>query len=858
MGTPILERDEALGRLETLAMAAGEGTGHSIFVTGEAGAGKTALLRAFEARMSGARAFRGACEDLSIPEPLGPLRDIALDAGIDLNELWVNEGDRLSAFLTLLAAIEGSEDTALLLIEDLHRADEATLDFVRFAARRLRTRRILMVVTARDDEKEGRPQLRRAMAGVSSSDTTRIALEPLSAKAVSRLAEGSGQSPVELYRITGGNAFYVTELLRGGGNDALRSVQDMLLHRLARLPADTQRALEAVSVFPRRAERDWALEIAGVGDSALDPAVDNELVQDDGTYVAYRHEIARLAVETALRPTQRQRLNAALLGKMQADGLVPNARQMHHARAAADSRQITRLAPLSGREAMAAGANRQAADYMSIAVDLADKRDEAAFAELLFDAGEACRFISRLTDAMGYFERALDIVGADKTLRGRILQRLSRVKWTVGQKAQARTLGDEAIAVQEGADTEELAMALASRAQIAMSDYEMEESWPLAQRALEMARRLGRSDIVSHALSTQSLTGLFDSSQMNALYTESIAAAKAAGSPINQVRSISNGGVVNWYGLRFSEALDLFDSAIATAYETDTFEQIDFHQGFRVNVLDRLGCWDDALVTASDILSRPLEQSSPAIMLRLTVSRIAMRRGESDGAEHLTDITALMGDEEDARHICDVACLVAERVWLGLQDKVSSQAAMKAALAIPINPMLKEEFLDWLRRIDPTLLPDGLNGLHEPYRAAMAGDWKAAATLWHRAGDPYRQALALAEGDAEAITCALQILDRLGAARVRHAVIVKARERGLTVEAPATPRATTRANPAGLTKRQMQVLGLLGEGLSNAAIAERLFVSAKTVDHHVSAILGKLEVASRGEAAALARDSGWV
>ncbi len=858
MDTPILERDEALGRLETLALAAGEGTGHSIFVTGEAGAGKTALLRAFEARMSGARAFRGACEDLSIPEPLGPLRDIALDAGIDLDELWVNEGDRLSAFLTLLAAIESSEDTALLLIEDLHWADEATLDFVRFAARRLRTRRILMVVTARDDEKEGRPQLRRAMAGVSSSDTTRIALEPLSARAVSRLAEGSGQAPEELYRITGGNAFYVTELLRGGGNDALRSVQDMLLHRLARLPADTQRVLEAVSVFPRRAERDWALEIADVGDSALDPAVDNELVQDDGTYVTYRHEIARLAVETALRPTQRQRLNAALLGKMQADGLVPNARQMHHARAAADSRQIARLAPLAGREAMAAGANRQAADYMSIAVDLADKRDEAAFAELLFDAGEACRFISRLRDAMAYFERALDIVGSEKTLRGRILQRLSRVKWTVGQKAQARTLGDEAIAVQEGADTEELAMALASRAQIAMSDYEMEESWPLAQRALEMARRLGRTDIVSHALSTQSLTGLFDSSQMNALYTESIAAAKAVGSPINQVRSISNGGVVNWYGLRFSEALDLFDSAIATAYETDTFEQIDFHQGFRVNVLDRLGCWDDALVTASDILSRPLEQSSPAIMLRLTVSRIAMRRGESDGAEHLTDINTLMGDEEDARHICDVACLVAERVWLGLEDKASSQVVMKAALATPINPMLKEEFLDWLRRIDPTLLPDGLNGLHEPYRAAMAGDWKAAATLWHRAADPYREALALAEGDAEAITYALQILDRLGAARVRQAVIVKARERGFAVEAPATPRATTRANPAGLTKRQMQVLGLLGEGLSNAAIAERLFVSAKTVDHHVSAILGKLEVASRGEAAALARDSGWV
>ena len=858
MDTPILERDAALGQLETLARAADGGTGHTVFITGEAGAGKTTLLRAFEARMGGTRAFRGACEDLSIPEPLGPLRDIALDAGVDLDALWMNEGDRLSAFLTLLTAIEGSQDTALLLIEDLHWADEATLDFVRFAARRLRTRRILMVVTARDDEMEGRPQLRRAMGGVTSSDATRIALQPLSADAVGLLAAGSGQSPAELHKITGGNAFYVTELLRGGQDDALRSVQDTVLHRLGRLPPDTQHVLEAVSVFPRRAERDWALEIAGVGEAALDPAIDSDLVEDDGEHVAYRHEIARLAVETALRPTRRRALNAALLAKMQADGRVPNARQMHHARAAADSAQIARLAPLAGREAMAAGANRQAADYLSIAVDLADPKDEAAFAALLFDAGEACRLVSRLSDAMGYFERALDVVGSEKTLRGRVLQRLSRVKWTAGQKAQARTLGDEAIAVQEGPDTEELAMALASRAQIAMSDYQMEASLPVAQRALEMARRLSRTDIVSHALSTQSLAELFDSSQKNALYRESIAAAEAARSPINLTRSMSNAGVVNWYSLRFAEALDLFDSAIATAFETDTIEQADFHQGFRVHVLDRLGRWDEALQTALDILSRPLEQSSPAIMLRLTASRIAMRRGDSDGSEHLEDITALMGDEEDGRHICDVACLIAERAWLGLEEKGRAQALMNEALALPINPMLKEEFLSWQRRVDPTLLPAGLNGLHEPYQAEFMGDWKAAAACWQRAADPYREALALAEGDAAAVTRALAIFDHLGAARLRASALDKARDRGVSVDAPATPRATTRANPAGLTRRQMQVLGLLGEGLSNAAIAERLFVSAKTVDHHVSAILGKLEVASRGEAAARARDSGWV
>jgi DNA-binding CsgD family transcriptional regulator len=565
-----------------------------------------------------------------------------------------------------------------------------------------------------------------------------------------------------------------------------------------------------------------------------------------------------LAVETALKPTRRRRLNAALLARMQTTAQVPNARQMHHARAAGDSAQIARLAPLAGREAMAAGANRQAADYLSIAVELADPQDEASLAALLFEAGEACRLVSRLRDAMAFFERAADVAGADTTLKGRILQRLSRVKWTAGQKAQARTLGDQAIALQEGADTDELAMALASRAQIAMSDYEMEASLPVAQRALEMAQRLGRKDIVSHALSTLSLASLFDSADHNALYIESIEVAKAARSPINLTRNLSNGGVVNWYGLRFEEALDLFDSAIATAYETDTIEQVDFHQGFRVHVLDRLGRWDDALATARDILSKPLEQSSPAIMLRLAASRIAMRRGNSDGGEHLDEIEALMGAEEDGRHICDVACLFAERAWLGLEDAARAQARMDEALALPFNPMLKEDFLDWQRRIDPARLPGGLRELHAPYQASMDGDWAAAAAHWQQAGDPYRAALALAEGDADAVARALLILDRLGAARVREAVLGRARDRRLDIDAPARPRATTRENPAGLTKRQMQVLGLLGEGLSNAAIADRLFVSAKTVDHHVSAILSKLDVASRGEAAALARKEGWL
>lgn len=829
-----------------------------MFILGEAGAGKTTLLRAFEMRMTEATLLRAACEDLSIPEPLGPLRDLAFEAGVDLDTLLARERNRLAVFLNLLESITATEGLTLLLVEDLHWADEATLDFLRFVSRRIHNHGILLVITARDDEAEGRPQVRRAMGGVAPSDVSRMTLAPLSLDAVTKLASGHALSPEDLHQRTGGNPFYVSELLRGTESDALRSVQDTVLSRIASAPDDVRLALEAVSIFPRRAEWDLVLRVAGLDEDAFDIAIEAGLIEDTGTHLAYRHEIARQAVETALRAGRRRRLNAALLKVLQASGNASTARQLHHARQAADTDQVARLAPLAGREAFAAGANQQAVDYFIIAVELADPNKTDAFAALLFDAGEACRFVGRLSAATRFLERAVKVGAADSALRGRTLQRLSRVQWAAGQKVQARTLGDAAIDVLEGIEGADLAMALASRAQVAMSDYEMEASFDLATRAEDMARRLGFIDIVSHALSTKSLTAFFNSATMNAMYEDSIEFAKKANSPVNLVRCYANGGIVSWYDLRFQDALGFCEKAISTAYETDTTEQIEFHRGYRAYNLERLGRWNEALEEAQDVLSRPLESASPAIMLRLALARIAIRRGESDGAADQAEILEKLGKEEDRRHVCDVAAFVAERAWLGLSDPEDAQQLINVALADPIKPMLVEELLDWQRRLTPlrAVLED--TQLHEPYRAAMAGDWKAAAAAWKAADDPYREALALGEGTGPAVTKALAILRRLGARQAYDQVLSRAKARGVAVDQPATPRASTLDNPAGLTKRQMDVLALINDGLSNSEIGERLFISPKTVDHHVSAILGKLEVSSRAEAAAVARDAGWL
>jgi DNA-binding NarL/FixJ family response regulator len=137
----------------------------------------------------------------------------------------------------------------------------------------------------------------------------------------------------------------------------------------------------------------------------------------------------------------------------------------------------------------------------------------------------------------------------------------------------------------------------------------------------------------------------------------------------------------------------------------------------------------------------------------------------------------------------------------------------------------------------------------------LAGDWRAAASAWQQLGCAYEQAQALAHGDDQACLQALGLLDGLGATQAAQRLRRQLRARG-SLRIPRGPSRVTAANPAGLTGRQLEVLALLAAGQSNAEIAERLSLSVKTVDHHVAAVLAKLGVGSRRQAAAAARRLG--
>jgi DNA-binding CsgD family transcriptional regulator len=149
----------------------------------------------------------------------------------------------------------------------------------------------------------------------------------------------------------------------------------------------------------------------------------------------------------------------------------------------------------------------------------------------------------------------------------------------------------------------------------------------------------------------------------------------------------------------------------------------------------------------------------------------------------------------------------------------------------------------------------GTAGFPTPIREHCEGRWREAAAGWRALGRPYEEALASSGGDDAAQREALEIFDRLGAVPAAARLRRQMRAGGARA-VPRGPIGVTRANSAGLTRRQVQVLGLVDEGLSNAEIASRLFISAKTAEHHVSAIMARLDASTRQEAAAAARHRG--
>jgi predicted ATPase len=249
----LLERESFLDALSEYAREARQGDGRLILVSVESGIGKTALLEAFQQQQKGVRWLWGACDGLLTPRPLGPLFDIGSQIDGELAALCHQGAPRDKLFAAFLAEVGSPATFTVAVIEDVHWADEATIDLLNFLGRRLNRRNTLVLVTYRDSEVGADHPLQIVLGDLATQRATRrMRLPRLSERAVRQLAERRDVDAAELYRITGGNPFYVSEMLDAGWPSVPSTVSDAVGARLARCSQGARELVETAAVIGAR------------------------------------------------------------------------------------------------------------------------------------------------------------------------------------------------------------------------------------------------------------------------------------------------------------------------------------------------------------------------------------------------------------------------------------------------------------------------------------------------------------------------------------------------------------------------------------------------------------------------------
>ncbi|WP_284681453.1 helix-turn-helix transcriptional regulator [Sphaerisporangium fuscum] len=937
-------RARELGVLRDALARARAGSAATVFAGGEAGVGKTRLIREFTRQATGARVLVGGCLELGTEGlPFAPftavLRSLMREMGHDgiaallpggrtrglarlLPEFGEPDDDGAEARARLFEQVLGLLERlavlgpTILVIEDAHWADRSTRDLLSFLIRYQRPdTRLLTLVTYRSDELHRTHPLRPLLAELSRIDwVARLELRRLTRReVVEQAASILDREPTALdvdliYARSEGNPLFVEALLNGGEGEALPdSLRDLLLASVERLPDDTQELLRVASAGGAHIEHALLAAVTGLDDAALSralrPAVAGNVLVVDGEGYAFRHALIREAVHDDLLPGERTRLHTRFAETLERDpSILPATRGAielaHHWYAAHDAPSALSSAWRAAAAARRSLAYDEQLRMLHRVLELWENVPDAA-ERIGTDHVEVLRQCITVAHLAGEFERGLSLAKAalraidpqtDPVRAAKVLRQRGLVRYDLGRAGYVDDLRTAARLVPADPPTSLRAQVLENLSRVLHGSGNWAERESLALEAIRIAREVG--DLETEAQASISLTWAkaHTSQTENRLadYAEvrEIAARANSYSALMRV-AISESDSLEGAGLH-EEAATVARRGIAdaeaygVARTSGAFLAINLTEP-----LVSLGRWDEAL----QVIDRALEVLPPPpyrMSLLGFATDIALARGDLDRAESLfrasSDVLVrgVYRDQSVLPHLLreiklltargrgEEASALIERA-LAEQDLLDSPRyawpVLVTALEVPEPPLAELRELASRMEIRGALQEAySLTFAAQAARLSGASDrlaWDKATAAWAALRQPYAEAGTLL-GAAEAAVTAGEREE--AAARLSRAARLagELRAEPLTAEIDSLarrariplgdepPASQAEEERLGLTAREHEVLRLVAAGRSNREIAAELFISAKTVSVHVSNILAKLGVASRGEAAATA------
>jgi DNA-binding CsgD family transcriptional regulator len=675
-----------------------------------------------------------------------------------------------------------------------------------------------------------------------------LELGPLSVAAVADLVTGTALDAERVHELTGGNPFFVTEVAKDPDRPLPASVRDAVLARTADVSADDFEVLQLVSTAPDRLD-DRVLPALDVDLPTLRRLDTTGLLTRTRGGLAFRHELARQAVESTIPPGGGASLHARLLAALETIALPEPAVLTHHALAAHDAARTAYHAQAAAAEAIRAASHSEAAAFFQIALDHLTDASDAERARILQNLSFEQYMTSRLPEAIAniratfpLWERVGDVAGlADAH------QTCATYEYYNARRHEAEAQADAAAHIADGSGAT-LAYG-AARAARGFMAY-MRSDVDLALSCVAEVEGTPGTLPGQLVLKTDLVRDLADlvrgEEEARGRVADLIDSARShrwdelASTGYSQLASLD----VEHHRLRSAE--HVLEASLPFTVDRDIPICRHWQTGVRARLHFAQGRWSAAVEDAERVLD---EEGMPVARLwpYLVAALVPMRSGTPDGSAHLDQAWELAGQIDEPLRRLPVLSALAERMWMSgaadprvTDDAVEELERLGGAAG---SEWAVGELGAWLLRLG--LIEKPPSAAAEPFRLAAEGRYDPAAARWRTLGEPFAEAMTLGDAPDPGLRVrGVELLDRLGAIGTADRRRIELRSDGLA-QVPQRPRASTRANPSGLTNRQLEVAKLVARGFTNAEIAARLFISPKTADHHVSAVLTKLGLPNR-------------